>query len=149
MTENIEKSAGCIIYKLSEAGNPLFLVVRDIDHGNWGFPKGRIDSGETEQEAARRECKEEVGLNVNLKEGFKESIKYYADSARKDKVTTYFLAEAVGGDKVDYSISNEINDHKWLPMYEAIGRVTFVNAALLVEKARNFIYDKKQNNTAV
>lgn len=37
------------------------LMVRRSDTGEWAFPGGRIESGESADEAARRECEEEVG----------------------------------------------------------------------------------------
>ncbi len=142
MTENKEKSVGCIIYKTTQSGNTLFLIVHDVAHGNWGFPKGRIDSGESEQQTAIRESKEEVGLDLQIKNGFREEVQYYADSVQKHKTAVYFLAQVSEDSVIDYSISNEVDDHMWLTMYSAIGRVTFVNTALLIEKAYNFILKK-------
>lgn len=135
-----EKSAGCIVYKLSEAGRPLFLVVHDKAHGNWGFPKGHVDNEESEKETAKRECAEEAGLEVEMKEGFREEINYEIKKG-VTKTVVYFLAKAKNGAEVKYT-DGEITDHKWFTMYEAIGRVTFVNAALLVQKAKQFLDTK-------
>lgn len=137
-----EKSAGCIVYKRRESGSPLFLVVHDKAHGNWGFPKGHTESGESEKETALRECKEEIGIEVDIKNGFREEISYEMENGIT-KTVVYFVAKAQSYD-VDYSACNEIDDHKWLTMYEAIGRVTFVNAALLVQKARDFLQNSKK-----
>ena len=131
----VEKSAGAIIYKLSSTGSPLFLIVKD-HHGNWGFPKGKVEEGESEEETAAREIKEEVGLDVSIDNNFREEITYLLKTGATKSVV-YFLAQAQDAD-VAYT-DGEINDHKWLGMYEAIGRVTFVNAALLVGKAKEYI----------
>ncbi len=46
----------------------VLLVKRNIDpaRGSWCFPGGFMEIGETPQEAAIRECKEESGLDVRL-----------------------------------------------------------------------------------
>ena len=59
-----EKSCGCIII---DDNNKVLLV-----YGNgsyfWGFPKGHVEDGESEVETAKREVKEEVGLDVVIDE---------------------------------------------------------------------------------
>ena len=140
MNENQEKSAGCIVFHKSEAGYVRFLVVRDVAHGNWGFPKGHLEQGETEQEAALRETKEEVGLEVELIDGFRKEIEYTMANGKK-KTAVYFLAKANTTD-IDYSECNEIDNHAWLTPYEALGRVTFVNAAMFIQDARTFLKEK-------
>ena len=139
MNGKTEKSAGCIIYKKSDAGYLYFLIVKDKAHNNWGFPKGHLEAGESDVDAALRETKEEVGLDVSIVDGFKETITYSLEN-NVTKSVVYFLAEYKGGE-IDYTITDEIVEHKWLPKYEAIGRVTFVNAALLIQKARDFIVE--------
>lgn len=46
---------------LLRAPGPLFLLVRNADDGQWVQPGGHVEAGETPEEAAERECKEEVG----------------------------------------------------------------------------------------
>ncbi len=142
MSAEQEKSVGCIVYKLSDSGRPSFLVVKDMAHGNWGFPKGHMESGESEKETAKREVKEEVGLDIDIENGFREEISYELKNGTTKQVV-YFLAKVNVDAEVAYT-DGEIEDHRWLSMYEAIGRVTFVNAALLVQKAKQFL-DKNAN----
>ena len=56
-----EHSAGGVIFRRSAEG-PLYLVIRD-SYRNWGFPKGHVEEGESEVDAARREVGEETGLD--------------------------------------------------------------------------------------
>ncbi len=137
MSEKKEKSVGAIVYKVGESGGLSFLVIKDKAHGNWGFPKGHSEDGENERETAVREVKEEVGLDIDIKQGFREEISYEIKSG-VSKTVVYLLAE-VGWDAEVVYADGEIVNHKWLTMYEAIGRVTFVNAALLVQKAKQFL----------
>ncbi len=54
-----EKSCGTIIFNQDN----LVLLIADLD-GNWGFPKGHVKEGESEEETALRETKEETNLDV-------------------------------------------------------------------------------------
>ncbi len=133
----IEQSAGCIIFfKMEKNAKPLFLVVHDIAHKNWGFPKGHKEPGETDKQTALREVKEETGLDVKIIDGFKEMIEYKMSNG-KTKQAIYFLAQAKTKNVVLQD--DELDNYAWLTFYEAIGRVTFVDTALLIEKARKFI----------
>jgi 8-oxo-dGTP pyrophosphatase MutT (NUDIX family) len=55
-----ETSAGGVVVRCGTDG-PRVLLIHDR-HGNWGFPKGHVESGEDPADAARREIAEEAGL---------------------------------------------------------------------------------------
>ena len=62
----------------------------------WQFPKGEIDSGETEEQAVKRELKEETGINnINkiTKLPFKNNYWYKFEGALTHINLTYFLIE--------------------------------------------------------
>ena len=69
---NFEKSCGAIIYRIKD-DNLEFLTISHRSDGHWGFPKGHVEKGESEEETAIREIYEETGLQVNLIDGFRES----------------------------------------------------------------------------
>ena len=56
-----EKACGCIII---EDGKVLLIKQHQ---GFWGFPKGHVEDGETEEETAAREVKEETNIDVEIK----------------------------------------------------------------------------------
>lgn len=60
----IIEAAGGIVYNSDKA---LLLIHR---LGFWDMPKGKIDSGETPEEAALREVREETGLKELYSDGF-------------------------------------------------------------------------------
>ena len=56
-----EFSAGAVIFR-EEKGRILFLLIYSARNRVWGFPKGHVEAGESEKDAAKREIKEETGL---------------------------------------------------------------------------------------
>jgi 8-oxo-dGTP pyrophosphatase MutT (NUDIX family) len=79
----------------------LFLLIYSSRNGHWGFPKGHIEAGESDMDAAQREIEEETGLtDLEFVDRFKEEDVYVARSHRPDeqdgpieKHSIYFLAK--------------------------------------------------------
>jgi len=83
------------------AGGGIVLIKRKNPPLGWALPGGFVDYGETLENAAGREAKEETGLDIVLKGQFHS----YSDPARDPRfhtISTVFIAEArgkpVGGD---------------------------------------------------
>ncbi|MBU1912993.1 MAG: NUDIX domain-containing protein [Candidatus Omnitrophica bacterium] len=141
---NKEFSAGAVIFK-REGDKILFLVIYSKRNKIWGFPKGHLERGETEKEAALREIKEETGLDdLNFIEGFKEKVGYETVSKRPpfegeriEKYVTYFLCETK---KQDIIVDGrEIADYKFLPLDEAEEQIKFRNLNDILRKAYGFL----------
>ena len=77
-----------------EGGGIVLIERRNAPHG-WAIPGGFVDEGEPLWAAARREAKEETGLDVELTEQFHT----YSDprrDPRRHTVATVFLGRAAG-----------------------------------------------------
>lgn len=121
-----EKSAGCIIIN-----NDKVLLVQQSS-GNWGFPKGHLEKGESETEAAIRETKEETNLDVKIVDSSaRYSIEYNTDKGTH-KEAVYFLATKTSEEIVRQE--SEINEIKWFDFKEALETITFDNAKELLKK---------------
>lgn len=136
----IERSAGIISFH--NLKNPEFLLLRHPTSGHfkghWDFPKGNIEKGETEEQAATRELKEETGLSAKLIPGFRVQITYfYRLSGRLiRKEVVYFLAQSPTKEVI---ISHEHSDFKWLPYEKALAQLTFENSRQELKKASEFL----------
>ncbi len=92
--------AGCIIF---DDKNRLLLQKR-TDCGEWGFLGGLVELGEATHEAARREIKEESGLDVEITSLYGVYSKYFDEYANGDKAQTIvhlFKAKIIGGALID------------------------------------------------
>ena len=59
------RAAGCVVYRRDERAELRLLLIRD-QYGEWTLPKGHLDEGETDAQAAAREVLEETGVGGEL-----------------------------------------------------------------------------------
>ena len=114
----------------------VFLVQHK--HGRyWGFPKGHAEKGETPEQAALRELKEETNLEVERflqEQPLTESYRFTVGPRRVFKKVFYYIAEVYGQVQLQ---KNEIQNGQWVRFPEAIAQVTHPEAKsilLRVEK---------------
>lgn len=115
---------------------PEFLIVKH-GKGHWSFPKGTKEEGETDEETARREIAEEVGVtDVDLDTEFVCDEYYHTKgygNGKEYKRVRYFLG-FVPTKEVTID-SHEIVDYRWLPFEKARALVTYDNTKAVLEKA--------------
>lgn len=111
-----EHSAGSIIYREKD-GQPEFLIVESVLHHTWGFPKGHLEPGETEEDAAKREVAEEVGLHPEFDFNFRRETNYPTEEGTMKKVA-FFLSKFVSAQHV-VDQKEEILNSKWINLNEA------------------------------
>jgi ADP-ribose pyrophosphatase YjhB (NUDIX family) len=98
--EIILNFAGCVIF---DDNNRLLLQKRS-DCEQWGFLGGAVELGESVEETAMREIKEESGLDVEITSFYGVYSKYFAKYSNGDKAQTIvhlFRAKVVGGELID------------------------------------------------
>lgn len=136
-----EFSAGGVCYK-KENGKIFVVIYKPEGRNTWQLPKGWIDEGETSQEAAFREVKEEGGVEGKiLKKIDTQKFFYTWDGERRFKTVTYYLMEYLRGDTKDHGW--EAEKAEWVEINEAIGRLTFVGEKEIVKKAKSLIVEGK------
>lgn len=90
-----ERSCGGVVFT-RENGEIRYVVIQSLG-GEWGFPKGHMEPGESETQTALREIYEEVGLRCRILEGFRAENEYpLPGKPGVRKKVIYFLAEFSG-----------------------------------------------------
>jgi 8-oxo-dGTP diphosphatase len=109
VTDTVRAAGGVVC---DEDGR-VALVYRP-KYDDWSFPKGKLEKGETEEEAAVREVHEETGLDVEL--GRELGLVSYTDPKGRPKTVHYWLMRAKGG---EFTPNSEVTELRWLPLAEA------------------------------
>ncbi len=139
-----EFAFGGVIFR-KEKGRVFFLAIYSGRNRIWGFPKGHIEPGESEDRAALREIEEETGL-AGLKKiaGFRRESVYQKVSKRPpfkgrivEKHSVYFLYETrESGITVD---GHEITGYKWLPAREIFPLLPFESLKDILRSAQSAV----------
>lgn len=135
---HVETSAGGVVYR-SLGGAPRVLLIRDRnDH--WGFPKGHLESGETAEEAAIREVREETGLRVETTAARLPTIDWYFRFRGRvvHKFCHFFLLYSESGGTRPQTEEGIITC-RWLPVSRALERLSYDNARDVLRAAERRI----------
>jgi 8-oxo-dGTP pyrophosphatase MutT (NUDIX family) len=117
-----ERSAGGLVVRGEEV-----LLIALAGGQRWQLPKGHVEPGESAEEAAVREVREETGVRGRSL-GPLPAIEYWFVQAgqRVHKQVDYYLLEYESGSETDFDPS-EVSSAAWFPWDEAIARLTFDN----------------------
>jgi bis(5'-nucleosidyl)-tetraphosphatase len=135
-----ERSAGSVVYHVDrEEAERRYLLLRHRDGGHWALPKGRIEPGESERAAARREIGEETGIGqLRVHDRFRTEIHYgfRRGAEQVEKTVVYFLAESEGA---DVALSSEHTEFAWLGAEEAEARMTYPEGRRVLRQAEEYL----------
>jgi 8-oxo-dGTP diphosphatase len=106
------------------------LLVHRPQYGDWSIPKGKLEDGESWEEAAIREVAEETGLRCEL--GPEVGRTYYLDSRGRAKEVRYFRMTADG----EPQAQNEIDELRWVPLDDAPEVLSYERDAELLSTLR-------------
>lgn len=133
-----EFSAGGVVYKKFGVRIEVLLIAKNTS-GVWCLPKGKIEQGETHQQAAVREIKEETGVDALIIRPL-DDIKYnfisLHDKAQVFKEVRFFLFEYKEGSISKHlDPDREVDDVKWFEINEAIRIMTYPSEKMIMKKA--------------
>ena len=132
----MEKSCGGVVFTRRD-DEILYVIIRHRG-GHCGFPKGHMEPGETEQETALREIREEVGLRCSLLEGFRAEDHYALPGKNSTmKQVVYFLAKFA--DQSPTPQPEEIARVYLLPLEDALRMLPFPEARRILTQADQFL----------
>jgi 8-oxo-dGTP diphosphatase len=89
-------------------------LVHRPKYDDWSFPKGKLHQGESDEDAAAREVREETGYTATLDREL-PSV-HYRDSMRRPKVVRYWTMTVVAG---EFEPNREVDEVRWVPVGEA------------------------------
>lgn len=103
-------SCGAVVWRYNDGLE--VLLIKQFEHKeSWGIPKGHIDDGETIEQCARREVREEAGVDIQLGTRLND-IK--VQLRNEDKTVVSFLAEPVGSHEPRHDDpDSEVADARW------------------------------------
>ncbi len=137
-----EISAGVVIFR-KENNKILYLLLHKEPHGiykeSWDFPKGWVEEGEKDLEAALRETKEEAGVkDLKIIDGFKEEINFFFKKGNElvNKTVKYFLGIT---ETKKIKVSFEHAGYVWLEYEDALKKITSKGSKEVLKKADAFI----------
>jgi 8-oxo-dGTP pyrophosphatase MutT (NUDIX family) len=113
----VVRAAGGLVWRMGPAGKELVLVHRPA-YDDWSFPKGKLNDGESEVQAALREVEEEVGIRCVL--GRDLGTISYVDGRDRPKIVRYW--EMTVADPHTIRAANEVDDARWVTLADA-GRI--------------------------
>jgi 8-oxo-dGTP pyrophosphatase MutT (NUDIX family) len=113
------KASGGVVRRHGNRGLEVALVHRPR-YDDWSFPKGKLDPGESWEDAALREVEEEIGLRCRLGDELPPTS--YRDNKGRAKVVRYWLMDPLDG---EFEPSHEVDEVRWLALADADGLLTY------------------------
>ena len=146
MRETHEVSAGGVVYRRQGGDVEIALIhVR----GRWGLPKGHVEAGESPDQAALREVREETGLEGRVARKLGEIHYSYREkrAAQHQEVKVYkrvhfYLVRYLRGDVRDHD--HEVDEARWFPIDEALRSLRFATERKMVNRAKALLADREK-----
>ena len=127
-----EKSCGAVLFTKINGERRYVLVISKA--GDYGFPKGHVERGESETETALREIREETGVRAEIVHGFRKTIEYTMPSGTRKRVVI-FAAEY----KNQTPRAEDGRGLAVLPYGEALEAVTFDDFKGVLREAHDWL----------
>jgi 8-oxo-dGTP diphosphatase len=122
------RAAGGIVWRRGEDGAAEILLVHRPAYDDWSFPKGKLEPGEGEDEAALREVEEETGLRCRREREL--ATTRYRDARGRAKTVRYWLMTPIAGEPAP---ANEVDDVRFVPIAAAANLLTYERDRELLE----------------
>ena len=129
------RSAGGLVVE----GDRILLISTQSGR-RWQLPKGHIEEGESAEQAALREVREETGVTGRVVAPLSEVEYWFVEKGarRVHKRVDYFLLDYVCGSAADFDAA-EVSGAEWFSWEEGIAKLSFDNERRVVLQAREIL----------
>ena len=137
-------SAGGVVYRSAGNGFEVILIAVGTAH-RWQLPKGLVGEGESAEDAALREVREETGITAQLQATIRTiEYWYYGEEngrrVRFHKTVHFFLMRFASGSTEDHD--DEVQDARWFPIETARSELAFRNEQDVVVQALDMLREQ-------
>ena len=131
-SEPLVRAAGAVLRRQRETGDYEYAVVHRLRYDDWSLPKGKVDPGESDEQAALREVEEETGVRGEL--GQELGTVRYTDRKRRPKQVRYWLMDTAR-DRSEFVPNQEIDDLRWYSAADAGKLLSYEHDRKLIANA--------------
>jgi len=118
--DDLIRAAGGIVTRTTLGGHLEVACIYRESRGDWTFPKGKLDYGETFEEGALREVLEETGMRCNVVRFV--GTTNYTHRKGKPKIVVYYLMSA---DEGEFQPNDEVDELVWLALEDVRDHLTW------------------------
>jgi 8-oxo-dGTP pyrophosphatase MutT (NUDIX family) len=126
--EEVVRAAGGAVWRRAAAGGVEVVLIHRPRYDDWSLPKGKVDPGETDEQAALREVLEEASIEARMGPELPSTI--YLDRSGKRKRVRYWAMTVDGGDPAG---DNEVDEAVWVPLDEARVRLSYPRDQIILD----------------
>ena len=134
MAAERETSYGGVVVR----GGDVMVIVPRGRRRLLGLPKGGPNAGESPEQTAAREVREETGITAAVRERLGQvDYSYRRGGLRVDKTVHFYLCEFERGDTADHD--HEVDDARWMPLRQARERLSYPGEREMIARALSIL----------
>ena len=134
MVTSTETSYGGVAVR----GDEVLVIVPRGRRRVLGLPKGGRNAGESPEQTAAREVREETGITARVRDRLGQvDYSYRRGGLRIEKTVHFFLCIFEAGDTADHD--HEVDDARWMPLEEARRRLSFPGERAMIARALSIL----------
>jgi 8-oxo-dGTP pyrophosphatase MutT (NUDIX family) len=130
MSTERERSYGGVVVR----GTDVLVITPAGKHRVLSLPKGGAEDGETGEQTAAREVREETGVQAVVRDRLGDVNYWYRRGGKRIyKTVRFYLFEYVSGDTADHD--HEVDEARWIPLSQARTELSYSGERQMIERA--------------